>query len=210
MKQPKTLKEAIEYFSDPVTCFEYVVNLRWANGVATCPHCNSAYVSFVATRKIWNCLACKKQFSVRVGTIFEDSAVALDKWLVAMWMIANAKNGVSSCEISRTIGVTQKTAWFMAHRIRLAMQVESSEPLGGVIEADETFVGGKSANMHKSKRERKVHGRGGVGKAIVAGILERGGDVRTKMIPDTSKETLLPFVAKNVEQGATVYTDANP
>lgn len=210
MNQPTTLKEAIEYFSDEAVCFEYVVNLRWQDGVVTCPRCNSEYVSFVTSRKIWNCLRCKKQFSVRVGTIFEDSAVTLDKWLVAMWMVANAKNGVSSCEIARTIGVTQKTAWFMAHRIRLAMQVESSEPMSGEIEADETFVGGKASNMHKSKRERKVRGRGGVGKTIVAGILQRKGNVVTQVIPDTSKDTLLPLIAKNVEQGATVYTDANP
>lgn len=210
MKQPQTLKEAIEYFSDSDRCFEYVVNLRWQDGVATCPHCNSEYVSFVASRKIWNCLKCKKQFSVRVGTVFEDSAIGLDKWLTAMWMVANAKNGISSCEIARTIGVTQKTAWFMAHRIRLAMQIEPSEPMSGEIEADETYIGGKAENMHKSKRERKVRGRGGVGKAIVMGILERKGDVRAKLIPDTSKDTLLPIIANNVEQGATVYTDANP
>lgn len=210
MKQPQTLKEAIEYFSDPATCFEYAVNLRWQDGIAICPHCGSEYVSFVATRKIWNCLKCKKQFSVRVGTIFEDSAIGLDKWLVAMWMVANAKNGVSSCEIARTIGVTQKTAWFMAHRIRLAMQLPESEPLRGEVESDETYIGGKAENMHKSKRERVIRGRGAVGKQIVAGILERGGKVRTKHIPDTSKDTLLPLIAKNVEQGATVYTDANP
>lgn len=210
MKQPQTLKQAIEYFSDPDRCFEYAIALKWSNGIATCPHCQSQNVSLVKTRHIWNCLDCRKQFSVRVGTIFEDSALGLDKWFVAMWMVANAKNGVSSCEIGRAIGVQQKTAWFMAHRIRLAMQLPETEPLRGEIESDETYIGGESKNMHKSKRERVIRGRGTVGKQIVAGILERGGKVRTKHIPDTSKDTLLPLISKNVEQGSTIYTDANP
>ncbi len=209
MKQPQTLKQAIEYFADADRVFDYAVNLRWQNGNITCLHCQSDKVSLVKTRRIWNCLNCKKQFSVRVGTIFEDSALGLDKWFIAMWMVSNAKNGISSCEIARAVGVQQKTAWFMAHRIRLAMQIPI-EILSGEVEADETYIGGKAENMHKSRRERMIRGRGGVGKTIVLGILERKGKVRGKVVPDTSKDTLLPEIAKNVEQGATVYTDANP
>lgn len=160
MKQPQTLKEAIEYFGDAETCFEYVVNLRWSDGVVTCPHCHSEFVGFVKTRRIWNCLKCKKQFSIKTGTIFQDSPIALDKWLCAMWLIANAKNGISSYEIHRALGVTQKTAWFMLHRIRLALQAGSLDKLSGEIEVDETYIGGKARNMHKGKREAKGRGRG--------------------------------------------------
>lgn len=210
MKQPQTLKEAIEYFANPETCFEYVVNLRWQDGIVTCPRCQSENVSFVRTRRIWNCLHCRKQFSIKTGTIFQNSTIGLDKWLATMWLIANAKNGVSSCEIARAIGVTQKTAWFMDHRIRLAMQVESSEPLTGEVEADETYIGGKAENMHKARRERVIRGRGASGKTAVFGMLERQGRVRTKVVQDTGSETLQREIAKNVKSGATIYTDAFP
>ncbi len=208
-KDPQTLKDAIEHFSDPDVCLEYVARMRWQDGV-TCPHCQSKTVSFIATRRIWTCLKCRKQFSVKVGTIFEDSPLSLSKWLAAMWMIANAKNGISSYEIHRALGVTQKSAWFMLHRIRRAMQEGSFELLKDDVEADETYIGGKSENMHKSKRERVIRGRGAVGKAIVMGMLERKGKARTKVIPDTSKETVQPIIGKNVKPGSNLYTDAMP
>ncbi|MEW5717714.1 MAG: IS1595 family transposase [Chloroflexota bacterium] len=208
-KPPQTLREAVIYFSDPETCVRFVANLRWQDGV-TCPHCQNTKVSYIKTRRVWQCLVCKKQFSVKVGTIFEDSAIALEKWLPAVWMIVNAKNGISSYEMGRALGVTQKTAWFMNHRIRLAMQDGSFEKLSGTIEADETFIGGKSANMHKAKRERVIKGRGAVGKTVVMGILQRKGKVRTKVIPNTKKETVQPEIKKNVAPGANVYTDALP
>src|SRR5687767_11720992 len=138
---PHTLSEAIRYFADPDAAFEFVVHLRWPNGVV-CPHCAAENPSLLRTRRIWKCRACRKQFSVKVGTIFEDSPLGLDKWLPALWMIANAKNGISSYEVHRALGVTQKTAWFMMHRIRLAMQTESFAKLGGEVEADESFIGG--------------------------------------------------------------------
>jgi transposase-like protein len=119
--KPQTLQQAIVYFADIDIAHQYLVDLRWPDGVV-CPHCGGKEHSYTTTRKIWRCKACKKQFSVRVGTIFEDSPIGLDKWLSAVWMIANAKNGISSCEIARSIGVTQKTAWFILHRIRTAMQ----------------------------------------------------------------------------------------
>ncbi len=148
-REPKTLQEAILYFSDPDNCVNYLVVRRWPDGVA-CPTCGSKNVGFVKSRRVWQCKTrhSKSQFSVKVGTIFEDSPIKLDKWLAAIWMIANCKNGVSSWEIHRALGITQKSAWFVLHRIRLAMQDEREGKLSGEIEADETFIGGKSRNMH--------------------------------------------------------------
>ena len=207
-KQPKTLQEAIIYFSDLQNCIDFISALRWVDGV-TCPHCQSKEQYYLATRKIWKCKACKKQFSVKVGTIFEDSPIGLDKWLCAIWLIANAKNGISSYEIQRALGVTQKTGWFMLHRIRLAMQNGSFDKLSGHVEVDETYVGGKVANMHKGKRdEREQQGRGSVGKAIVVGLLERNGQVRTKVVKKAKKKVLHNLIRDNVEQGTNFYTDA--
>ena len=172
---PKTLQQAIEFFSDKDVCFNFMTSMRWDNGTAICPHCESDKTSFLSTRRIWKCKACRKQFSVKIGTIFEDSPIGLDKWLTAMWLIVNAKNGISSYEIHRAIGVTQKTAWFMLHRIRLAMQSGSIEKLSGNVEVDETFIGGKAKNMHKAKRTAIIQGRGAVGKTAVMGLLERKG-----------------------------------
>jgi transposase-like protein len=153
------------------------------------------------------CRACKKQFSVKVGTIFEGSNVGLDKWICAVWLVVNAKNGISSYEIHRAIGVTQKTAWFMLHRIRFALQNGTFEKITGEIEVDETFVGGKAKNMHKSRKDKLIKGRGAIGKTAVVGLLERKGNVRAKVIANTTRLTLHGEVRENVEAGATVYTD---
>jgi transposase-like protein len=204
---PQTLQQAIVYFSDKNTCFDFMVSMRWADGVATCPHCESIKTSFLSTRKIWKCKDCKKQFSVKVGTIFEDSPIGLDKWLTAMWLIANAKNGISSYEIHRSIGVTQKSAWFMLHRIRLAMENGSIDKLSGDVEVDETFVGGKAKNMHFSKRVAIIKGRGSVGKTAVMGLLERKGKVRAKVIENTTRPTLHGEIKEHVEEGSNVFTD---
>ena len=205
--KPQTLQQAIVHFADKETAHDYLVNLRWSDGVV-CPHCKGTEHSYTTTRKIWRCKSCKKQFSVKVGTIFEASPISLDKWLPAVWMIANAKNGVSSCEISRALGVTQKTAWFMLHRIRNAMQSGSFEKFTGDVEVDETYVGGKVKNMHQNKIEkREKQGRGSVNKAIVVGLLERNGQVKTKVVKRASKKTLHGLIRENVETGANVYTD---
>lgn len=211
---PKTLLQAVEYFKDEDVAQEFVKVLRWPDGVF-CPSCGSKELSYIETRKLWKCKnkECgkyNKQFSVKKGTIFEDSPISLSKWLPAIWMIANNKNGKSSYELARDLGVTQKTAWFMLHRIRLAMQTGSFEKLSGHVEADETFVGGKAANMHKEQREAKIKGRGASGKAIVMGILEREGEVKATVIPDTTKETLHNEVRKNVEKGTKLFTDSFP
>ena len=175
-----------------------------------CPACGTVSEKhyYLKTRRVWKCRECKKQFSVKVGTIFEDSAIGLDKWLPDMWMVANSKNGVSSHEMARSLGVTRKTAWFMTHRIRLAMQAGSIEKLSGQVEADETYVGGKARNMHKDKRAEKITGRGMSGKVAVMGLLERPREVRTKVVPDTRSRTLQVEVRENVEPGSEVHTDA--
>lgn len=204
---PKTLLEAIRYFSDPDVALNFMAELRWPDG-PTCPACESKEYSFLSTRRVWKCKACKKQYTVKQGTIMEDSPIGLDKWLAAIWMIANDKNGISSYEIHRGIGITQKSAWFLLHRIRLAMQTGTFQKMGGPVEADETFIGGLARNMHKDKRAAKIKGTGGMGKAIVMGVLERHGEVRAKVIADRNRETLQSQIRENVKEGAEVYTDS--
>jgi transposase-like protein len=209
---PNTLVDAIRYFADPDVCLSFVANLRWPHG-PVCPACGGVEPLFLKTRRLWKCRACKKQFSVKVGTIFEDSPIGLDKWLPTLWMVVNCKNGVSSYEIARALGVTQKTAWFMAHRIRLAMQTGTFKKLSGEVEIDETFIGGRARFMHKDKRAKKIKGTGGLGKAAVMGLLERHGPeghsvVRTKMVPNVRRKSLLPEVKEHVAAGAEVFTDA--
>src|SRR5947208_6359035 len=166
MNAPETLLEAVSYFSNPENAFRFFSEVRWPNGV-TCPRCGSKGVTFLENAKVWKCKTVhpKQKFSAKVGTIFEDSPIGLDKWLPAMWLASNCKNGVSSYELHRALGVTQKTAWFMLQRIRLAMQDGSIEKMKGRVEADETFIGGKARNMHKGKR--KIQGTGGLGKTAV-------------------------------------------
>lgn len=170
---------------------------------------SSILLPFLATRKIWKCKGCKKQFSVKLGTIFEDSAIGLDKWLMAIWLIANAKNGISSYELHRAIGVTQKSAWFVLHRIRIAMQTGSIEKLSGTVEADETYVGGSATNMHKDKRDR-LKMKGGVHnhKTAVLGMVERKGRVRARVVESPQGKVLIPVVRETVEEGSTLYTDS--
>lgn len=204
---PKTLQEVIKHFSDEAVCISFFASLRWAGGIAVCPNCESKETSFLTTRKVWKCKKCKKQFSIKVGTIFEGSNISLDKWICAIWLISNAKNGISSYEVHRAIGVTQKTAWFMLHRIREVMQNGTIEKLSGEVEADETFIGGKAKNMHKAKREKLIKGRGSVGKTAVFGALERKGRVLAKVIERTDRETLHAEVKEKVETGSNLFTD---
>jgi transposase-like protein len=204
---PRTLIEAIRYFSDQNVCVEFVARLRWPAG-PVCPRCGGTEHSNLTTRRVWKCKACKKQFSVKVGTIFEDSPLGLDKWLPSVWLIANSKNGISSHELGRALGITQKSAWFMLHRIRLAMQTGSFEKFAGTVEVDETFIGGKARNMHKYIRARKITGTGGKDKTIVTGVLNRGGEVRATVVSDRTRATLQGQVRQHVAPGATVYTDA--
>lgn len=212
--EPQTLLEVIRYFADSDVTLRAMVELRWPNGVC-CPTCGRGDVRFIATRRLWECKGKhpRRQFSAKVGTIFEDSPIDLGKWFAAIWMVANCKNGISSYEMHRALGVTQKTAWFMDHRIRLAMQTGSFTKMSGEVEADETFIGGLAKNMHRHVRERKIKGTGGSGKEAVLGIVERGTDeqssrIKTSHVPNVKRRTLAPEVRATVEPGATIYTDA--
>lgn len=215
MSTPKTLINAIRLFADPDVCQEFMVRRRWPSGVA-CPTCGSKNVGYVATRRLWTCKSNhpKKQFSIKVGTIFEDSPIPLDKWLPAVWMISNDKNGISSYELAKGLGVTQKTAWFILQRIRLAMQDDGNGMFNGQVEVDETFIGGKARFMHAHKRAEKIKGTGGLGKvAAVMGLLARHGAdghsvVRTKVVADTRRKTLAPEVRQHIATGSEVFTDA--
>ena len=210
---PQTLHAAIKYFADEDRALDFMKLIRWPDGVVKCPRCNSADISFISTRRIWKCKQAheKQQFSVKVGTVLEDSPIGLDKWLCGFWLIANAKNGISSYELHRSIGVTQKTAWFMLHRIRLSMQDGSIEKMKGTVEADETFIGGLRANMKKSK-QAQFKGVGMIGMTPVMGLLERNAPdrcsrVRVKVVKTTKKHELQGEVRQNVEKGSEVFTD---
>ncbi len=207
MSEPsKTLTEVIRHFENPQNCVDAMVAMRWPDGNPVCPHCGETRQHWLAKQMRWKCYGCRKQFSVKVGTVMEDSPIPLDKWLVTLWMLVNCKNGVSSYEIMRAIGVTQKTAWFMLQRLRLALQDERGGKIGGTVEVDETFIGGKARNMHMSKR-RKAMDRKNKSKTIVLGILERGGEVRTEIVENRERPTLQSKVRQHVEEGSEVFTD---
>jgi len=211
MEAPRTLQEAILYFQDFENCKSFMVDLRWPDGAVKCPECGSDHVVYLATQRRWKCYAKhpRPQFTLKTGTIFEDSPIGLDKWLTAAWLIVNCKNGISSYEVARDLGVTQKSAWFMDHRIRFALHRGSFEKmLDGEVEADETFIGGLARNMHKGVKARKVTGTGGKDKTMVLGILKRGGEVRTKVVSNRRKKALQSEVRQHVEAGSAIFTDA--
>ena len=209
MNHPRTLQDAIRYFSDTDNALAYMVRLRWPDGVITCPKCGRTDVVFLKNQRKWQCKSIHdhRQFSAKVGTIFEDSPIPLDKWLTAVWMLSNCRNGVSSYEIARTLGVTQKTGWFMLHRIRLAMQSEAGGKLGGgekQIEVDETFIGAKARNVHRHKRAEKL---GTANKAMVVGVLERGGKIRARVAKDRKAPAVCDIVREHVTANSQVFTD---
>jgi transposase-like protein len=209
-KAPKTLQEAIVHFASYENCHQFMAELRWPDGKVRCPRCGSENVSWLPNAKVFKCYEkhAQQKFSLKVGTIFEDSPLPLQKWLPVMWMVVNCKNGVSSWEIHRAIGVTQKTAWFMLQRCRLAMQDElTGGNLGGEVEIDETFIGGKIRNMHKDRKRRaKLSGHKG-DKSVVLGMLQRGGKVRATVIPDRTKPSIAPLVRGSVDPGTQIYSD---
>jgi len=217
MERLKTLQGAIAYFSDPQRAFDAAVEYRWPGGNVTCPRCGQAKHSFVKTRRLWFCYVCQKQFTVKVGTVMEDSPITLDKWMMAFWMLANCKNGISSYELGKAIGVRQQSAWFMLHRIREAMRDDQTFKFSGRegAETDETFIGPNPQKMHKSRRLKAAAERGKVrrgfintDKSVVFGVLDRNlRQVRAKVIPDVKRETLQNEILKQVEIGSSVYTD---
>jgi transposase-like protein len=207
--EPATLQDAVVYFASPANCREYLVARRWPNGV-TCPRCGSANVLFQQKYNRWQCGSkhALRQFTLKTGTIFEDSPLGLDKWLMATWQVVNCKNGISSYEVHRGAGITQKTAWLMDHRIRHALGLSPVGKLSGQIEADETFIGGNARTVHKSKRTARITGTGGKDKTAVMSILERGGKVRTKVVDNTKKKTLQKEIREHVLAGSALFTDA--
>lgn len=210
VKIPKTLQEAVIHYADFENCKAFMMKLRWPDGKVLCPNCGSDDVDYLPNARVFKCYQKheRQKFSMKVGTIFEDSPIGLEKWLPVMWLIVNAKNGISSWEIHRAIGVTQKTAWFMLQRARLAMQDDlTGGMLNGEIEVDESYIGGKARNFHKFDKRRNTVRGGGVGKAIVLGILERKGRVRATVVPDRTKPVMQEHVRAHVEPGSQIFSD---
>jgi len=217
MGTPRTLQQAIQHFGNPDNCRQAVMAIRWPNGTVACPSCGSLHVKYLEKARVWKCYEKhpKAKFSLKTGTIFEDSPLGFDKWLPALWLLTNCKNGISSYELARALGVTQKTAWFMLSRLRLALQAKSGGKLDGGIEIDETFIGAKARNMHKDKKARVLAGqRGGhVGKVAVMGLLQRHpakgqSRVRLQVVNQANREELMPHIRANVEPRANVFTDS--
>jgi len=209
-RQPTNLVEAIRYFSDPEQAFVFMRDIRWPDGRVTCPRCGHGETSFLTTRSIWKCKGCKRQFSLKVGTIFEDSPLGWDTWLPAMWLIANSKNSISSHELGRSLGVTQRTAWFLLHRIREAMRTGTFERMSGITEVDDTFIGGLAKNMHHKVRKVRIHGTGGIDKMVVQGARNRDtGTVTTAVIANTATATIQENIYKWVETGSALFTDTH-
>jgi transposase-like protein len=208
--KPKTLQQAIKYFSNEQMCIDTVAALRWPTG-PVCPKCSGTSHYYLATQKRWKCKKCAKQFTVKLGTIFEDSPISLDKWLIALWMLVNCKNGISSYEVGRDLGITQKSAWFVLQRLRLALQARSFVKLGGdgmEVEVDETFIGGLARNMHFDKRKLRITHTGTKDKTAVQGILERGGEVRAAVVSNRKKHLLQSNIRAHIKAGSAIYTDA--
>ena len=208
---PTSLREAVLYFANKDRALAFMVEMRWPAGVR-CPHCDAEKPSFLKSRSIWKCRDCRKQFSVKVGTVFEDSPLGLDKWLPALWMLANCRNGISSYELARDLKVTQKTAWFMLARIRLAMQTPTFQKMRGVVEMDETYVGGIAENMHKKRRRRVIKGRGPTNKTGVFGAVERDSvrgkrRVHAEVMRFVGAYPISNAIHQRIEPGSTVYTD---
>lgn len=211
-KQPETLMEAIQFFSNEAVCVEYLCRLHYDLGKPVCPYCGSLHITGLKSRPKFQCneKGCRKQFSMKKGTVMQESPIPITKWMPAMWLVANDKNGISSCELGRALGVTQRTAWFMLHRIRKGMENELNAKMDGVIEVDETYVGGKSSNMTRARRIKAgiETGRGLSNKTVVMGIIQRGGTVKAKVVDSAKRNQLLPEILNTVEEGATIYSDA--
>lgn len=214
---PKTLQQAIQFFSDYENCKSAVMAIRWPNGTVCCPRCGSLKVVYLEKARVWKCYEKhqKAKFSLKVGTIFEDSPIGFEKWLPALWLLTNCKNGISSYELARALGVTQKTAWFMLSRLRLALQAKHGGKLDGGVEIDETFIGAKARYMHKDKKARVLEGRRGglMGKTAVMGLLQRHPEkgksrVRLQVVKRVKRPDLVPVIKANVAEGANVFTDA--
>jgi transposase-like protein len=209
MESPDTLREAIIWFADFEHCRQFMLELRWSDGVVKCPRCGSERLLWIAKERVWKCYGKHDhaKFSLKTGTIFEDSPIPLEKWLPAAWLLINCKNGISSYELSRGLGITQKSTWFMLHRIRLAMRDGGFNILSGEVEIDETFIGRKARNMHAAKRAEKTQGRGPDGKEIVFGMVERGGKVIAGHVDTRKKKDLQPLIRERIQAGTAIFSD---
>ncbi len=219
MDAPRTLQQAILFFADYENCHRAVSEIRWPDGIVRCPRCGSSNVHYLAAARLWKCYEKhpRQKFSLKVGTVFEDSPLPLQKWLAALWLLVNCKNGISSYELARALDVTQKTAWFMLSRLRLALQSESGGKLGGEVEVDETYIGGKSRNMHVTKRKRMgiSQGTSMAGKVAVMGLLDRHGkdgtsQIRLQVVEGRKRKHFRPVIDQHVPAGAIVHTDSHP
>lgn len=219
MDAPTTLQQAILFFSRYENCHAAVAAIRWPDGVVRCPRCGSEKVTYLANARVWKCYEkhARPKFSLKVGTVFEDSPLPLQKWLPALWLIVNCKNGISSYELARALGVTQKTAWFMLSRLRLALQGEDGGKIDGNVEIDETYIGGKSRNMHIKKRKRMglTQGNSMAGKIAVMGLLDRHGkdglsQMRLQVVRGRKRSDFTPVIDKHVVKGAIIHTDSHP
>jgi transposase-like protein len=218
MKAPQTLQQAIQYFADYENCRQFMVAMRWEDGKVRCPHCQSTKVTYLEKARVYRCYGdhAKQKFSLKVGTVLEDSPIGLDKWFPVMWMMVNCKNGISSYEVARNIGITQKSAWFMLHRIRTALKdgiVKKMGGTGGPVEVDESFIGGSAKNWHLSKRAKRVRfsdksQKPYPEKTAVVGLLDRETrQVRAQVIPNVSREILQDVILNGIAGNGTVYTD---
>jgi len=219
MDAPRTLQQAILFFSEYANCHKAVMAVRWPDGAAKCPRCGSERVTYLENARVWKCYEAhpRAKFSLKVGTVFEDSPLPLQKWLPALWLLTNCKNGISSYELARALDVTQKTAWFMLSRLRLALQSKHGGKLGGTVEVDETYIGGKSRNMHVAKRKRlgMTQANSMIGKVAVMGLLERHGKdghstMRLQVVDGRKRRHFVPVIDEHVEKGSTVHTDSHP
>jgi transposase-like protein len=208
LRNPTTLISAIRYYSNEAVCVEFLSRLKWENGVKRCPKCDSTEVYGLRTRKVFKCRACKKQFSIKVGTIMQDSPLPITKWVPAIWMVVNCKNGISSCEMARALGIKQSSAWHMNHRIRKAIENGSMVKLSGEVETDSTYIGGLEKNRHAHKRGTQVQGGGG--KAIVFGAVERKGSVQARVVDGLGKTDVENHVLSSVAIGSKLFTDEHP
>lgn len=208
-KVPRTFQDAVVYFSNYANCQRFMIDLRWADGKVRCPYCGSEKVTHLEKARLWKCYGDhpKQKFSLKVGTLFEDSPIGADKWFVALWLLVNCKNGISSYEIGRDLGISQKSAWHMMHRLRYAVHSGSFEKLSGEVEVDESFIGGKARNMHKARRQSVITGTGGKDKTIVMGMVERGGNVRAFVVDNRRKKEIQKRVREHVEAGSAIFSD---